>query len=112
MFVLLLAIFGSLAADRVLEPGWSAVIVRVLEDETSRPVAGALIETTCSGSQYAGERQKTDANGNVTVPIFRTWVALRVTRDGFTNGIVTLVGTNAVSSFRTNAVIRMRKTGR
>ena len=111
-FALILAAFAGFAADRVLEPGWSPVIIRVIDEDTRRPVAGARIETTCRGSRYEAERQTTDTSGHATVPIYRTWVGLRVTHEGHTNSTVTLFGTNAVSSFCTNAVITLRRSAR
>jgi hypothetical protein len=110
LVALTLATFVALpicAGDSALEPGWSAVVVRVIEHDTGRPVAGARIETTCNGSRYQAERPTTDENGTATVPIYRTWVGLRVTHPGFSNSAVTLVGTNKVSAFCTNAVIRL-----
>lgn len=98
--LLALATFVALpicAADRALEPGWSPVAVRVIEYTTGRPAAGARIQTTCKGSRYEAERPTPDANGRATVPIYRTWVALRVTQAGFTNSTVTLTGTNKVA---------------
>src|SRR5262245_2011724 len=115
LVALMVIAFGALsisATERALEPGWSAVIVRVVEHETGRPLAGALIETTCNGSRYKAERPTTDADGRATVPIYRTWVGLRVTHLGFTNSTVTLVGANKVSTFCTNAVIKMGKPAR
>jgi hypothetical protein len=94
-------------ADRALEPGWSAVPVRVIEYETGQTVAGARIETTCNGSVYKTERETTGADGRATVPIYRSWVALKVTHPAFTNSTVILVGTNKVASFCRDAVIKM-----
>ena len=107
VMALMVVTLPIVAVDGVLDPGWSAVEVRVIEHGTHRPVAGARIETTCNGSRYVLERPTTDRNGRATVPIYRTWVALRVTHPGFTNSTVTLVGTNKVSAFCTNAVIRL-----
>jgi len=115
LVTLMVAAFGALsipAVERILEPGWSAVVVRVIEHGTGRPVAGALIETTCNGSRYKAERPTTDANGKATVPIYRAWVMLKVTHPGFTNSTVTLAGTNKVSAFCTNAVIKLGKPAR
>jgi hypothetical protein len=113
--LLLVATGGALqisATDRVLERGWSAVVVRVVEHETGRPIADALIETTCNGSRYQAERPTTDKEGRATVPIYSWWVMLRVTHPGFTNSTVSLYGTNKVSAFCTNAVIKMRRPAR
>src|SRR5688572_10158674 len=109
---LVLVTVTALAADRILEAGWSSVVVRVIDEETRRPVAGAVIETTCRGSRYEAERQTTDASGHATVPIYKSWVILRITHDGYTNSRVSIVGTNAVSSFCTNAVITMGRSVR
>ena len=109
IIALALATFIALpiwAAERALELGWSPVVVRVIEHETGRPIAGARIETTCNGSRYQGERPTTDKEGRATVPIFSWWVMLRVTHPGFTNSTVSLYGTNKVAAFCTNAVIR------
>jgi len=111
-FALILAAFAGFAADLVLEPGWSPVVVRVIEEGSRSPVAGARIETTCRGSRYEADRPTTDANGHATIAVYRTWVGLRVTHNGYTNSTVTLVGTNAVSSFCTNAVIKLRRSAR
>lgn len=115
LLTLMVAAFGPLsmpAAERTLDPGWSPVVVRIIDYETGRPVPGALIETTCNGSRYKSERPTTDANGKATVPIYRAWVMLKVTRRGFTNSVVTLVGTNKVSAFCTNAVIKLGRPAR
>src|SRR5688572_18583177 len=115
LFTLMLAVvaeFQSLAADQPLRPGWSFVSVRVVEEGTGYPVAGASIGTTCGGSPYFGERQTTDTNGFATVPIYRTWVGLRVSCEGYTNSTVELVGSNEVSSFCTNAVVKLRGAGK
>jgi hypothetical protein len=115
LITLMVAAFGALstpAVDRVLDPGWSPVVVRVIEHETGRPIANALIETTCNGSRYQAERPVTDPNGKATVPIYRTWVMLKVTHPGFTNGIVTLVGTNKVSAFCKNPVVKLGRVPR
>jgi len=112
---LALAAFVALpvcADDRVLEPGWSPVVVRVIERGTGRPVVDARIETTCKGSRYEAEHPRTDANGKAVVPVYRTWIALRVSQSGFTNSIVTLVGTNKVAAFSRNAVIEMGRPAR
>jgi hypothetical protein len=111
---LMVAAFAALPlfAGDALEPGWSAVGVRVIEHGTGRPVAGARIETTCNGSRYVAERPTTDSNGRATVPIYKTWVALRVTHLGFTNSTVTLVDTNKVAAFCTNAVIMLGRPAR
>ena len=107
---LVLATVAALAADRVLEAGWSPVAVQVIDEDTRRPVSGAVIETTCRGSRYEAERQTTDVSGHATVPIYRSWVILRVTHDGYTNSRVSIVGKNAVSSFCTNAIITLKKS--
>ena len=107
-----LAGLPSFAADRALEPGWSMVPVRIIEAGTSRPIVGARVETTCRGSRYAAERPTTDAQGMATVPIYRTWVGLRVTREGYTNSTVVVVGTNEVSAFCKDAVISMGRPGK
>jgi len=104
--------FPLYAADGALEPGWSAVQVRVIEHGTGHSVAGARIETTCSGSRYVAERPTTDSNGTATVPVYRTWVALRVTHPIFTNCTVILTGTNKVTAFCTNAVIKLGRPAR
>ena len=111
MFAGLMQLVG-LAADRSLEPGWSAVSVRVIEDVSGDPVVCARIQTTCKGSRYESHRATTDENGRATVPIYKTWAALRVTRTGFTNSTVTLGGTNAVTRFCTNAVIKMGRVSK
>ena len=111
-FALVLVAFAGFAAERVLAPGWSPVVVRVIEAGTRRPVVGARIETTCQGSRYESERPISDAKGQATIPIYRTWVGLRATHEGYTNSTVTLVGTNAVSSFCSNAVITLRRSAR
>jgi hypothetical protein len=111
LVVVVLALMAY-AAEGALEPGWSAVEVRVVEYGAGRPVAGARIETTCSISRYVAERLTTDENGRATIPIYRTWVGLRVTHPAFTNTTVTLVGTNKVTAFCTNAVIKLGRLGR
>ena len=110
LMVAVLLALRAYTAEGTLEPGWSAVEVRAVEYRTGRPVAGARIETTCSISRYVAERPTT--NGRATIPIYRIWVGLRVTHPGFTNTAVTLVGTNKVAAFCTNAVIKLGRPGR
>jgi hypothetical protein len=98
-----------LAAEQP-DPHWSAVTVRVLDDSTKKPVAGARIEQTCKGCAYVGDRVITDTNGVARVMIYDRWIALRISRDGFMDGSVSLYGTNAVGAFRSKPVITLKTT--
>ena len=100
----------SLAADQALEPGYSAIVVRVIDDSTSRPVAGAHMQTMCG--PYTDLRPTTDEGGRATIPIYKTWVRLKVSCDGYTHSLVTLNGTNDVGSFCTNAIVKLKRRDR
>jgi hypothetical protein len=110
--LLMIAVLASsplLSAEEQRVLGWSEVRVRVVEDATGKPVAGARIEHACTISPYFGKPFETDSNGVAQVIIFRTWVGLRVSAHGLTNSVF-LSGTNAVARFCTNAVIRLHPT--
>ena len=109
LLVLSVASAGSLllSAEKPEVPGWSEVKVRVVEDATSKPVAGARVEHLCTISPYFGKPFETDTNGVARVMIFRTWVGLEATGNGLTNSVF-LSGTNAVARFCTNALIRLK----
>lgn len=101
------ALFGQ-SSEKPPDPHWSTTKILVVEDSTDKPVAGARIEQLCKGCVHAGERAETDTNGVARVMIYDTWVALKATHDVWTNSVL-IYGSNAVSRFRTNAVIRLKK---
>jgi hypothetical protein len=105
------SVVSGWSEDKPPHQGWSPIQVRVVEDATGRPVAGARIEQTCRGCIYANERSQTDTNGLAKVMVFEKWVLLKATKDDLTNS-VSLLGSNAVAGFRTNAVIRLKKASR
>jgi hypothetical protein len=100
-----------LIADDAIDQRWSPVTVRVFDELRRQPIAGARIQQMCTACRYGGQISETDTNGTARVMTYDTWVALRVTREGFSNVTIQIYSgdTNSVSLFRSNAVITMRR---
>ena len=83
---------------------YAPVEIRVVDDRTQRPVAGALVSPYClGGTPYATRTYRTDTNGFVkAVFIDGGLAAVQVTRAGYQTSSVVLLQTNRVVSMRTS----------
>jgi hypothetical protein len=104
---LMLSILSVCRGDRVeLGKEFTVVEVRVIDNLTGSPVAGALVKPVClGGTPYATNSYHTDVRGVARVVSYRGLTAVRVTTGGYKDSFVTFFPPNGSL---TNAVVKLQ----
>lgn len=86
------------------------VDVRVIDNITRRPVAGAKVRALCmGGTPYATNSYRTDTNGIARVMSYESMTAVRVTMGGYQEASFAFVPSNGIA---TEAVVKLERAAK
>jgi hypothetical protein len=87
----------SLALIGCSKPEFKSVSIKVIDDETSKPVVGAKITAVCMGlSPYATNTYSTGSEGSARVMAYTAGIALVTTATGYEINTVGIASNEAV----------------